>query len=169
MIVLVMGVAGSGKSTVGAALAARLGWKFVEGDALHPPENVARMARGEPLTDRDRAPWLAALRRVMEADLSSGASAVVVASGLKAAYRRELLVDDPRVVPVFLDISPRLATERLAARGGHFFGPELVASQFAALERPPAEMTLPGSLPVPELVDRIRRRVAGAGAWGSSD
>ncbi len=154
-----MGVAGSGKTTVGRALAECLGWDFVEGDALHPPANVERMARGEPLTDRDRAPWLAALREAITDHLDADRPAVVVASALKRRYRQALMGDDPRVLLVFLEISPPLAARRLASRGGHFFGPALAASQFAALEPPAGALTLPADAPVPELVERVRRRL----------
>lgn len=156
MIVLVSGVAGSGKTTVGAALAERLGWDFIEGDTLHPPENVAAMARGEPLTDEDRQPWLTALRREIEARLIEGRPAVIATSALKRRYRERLLADDPRVVLVFLEISPELARRRLASRGGHFFGPGLVDSQFAALEPPADALVLPADAPVAELVERMR-------------
>lgn len=159
MIVLVSGVAGSGKTTVGAALAERLGWDFIEGDTLHPPENVEAMARGEPLTDADREPWLAALRSEIEARLLDGRPAVIATSALKRRYREVLLVDEPRVVLVFLEISRELARRRLATRGGHFFGPGLVDSQFAALEPPTDALVLPADVPVAELVERVRRWV----------
>lgn len=155
MIVLVSGVAGSGKTTVGAALAERLGWDFIEGDALHPPANVARMGRGEPLRDVDREPWLAALRREIEARLPEGIPAVVATSALKRRYREQLLADDPRVLLAFLDISPELARRRLVGRGGHFFSADLVDSQFAALEPPSDALVLPADVPVSELVDAL--------------
>ncbi|MBW3535909.1 MAG: winged helix-turn-helix transcriptional regulator, partial [Gemmatimonadetes bacterium] len=117
MIVLVSGVAGSGKTTVGAALAERLGWDFIEGDTLHPPENVAAMRRGEPLTDEDREPWLAALRHEIEARLLDGSPAVVATSALKRRYREMLLADDHRVVLVFLEISRELARQLGVAAG----------------------------------------------------
>lgn len=159
MIVVVAGVAGSGKTTVGAALAEKLGWDFIEGDTIHPPENVAKMARGEPLDDQDRAPWLAALGSVIDRRLSADEPAVVAASALKRRYRDALRVDDPRVLLVFLDISPTLARERLGTRGGHFFGADLADSQFAALERPEEGLVLPADAPIPELVDQIQARL----------
>lgn len=124
---LVMGVAGSGKSTLGAALAARLGWPFQDGDALHPPANVARMAAGLALTDQDRAPWLDAVAAWI-ADHPEG---VVACSALKRAYRMRLAA---RVI--YLRGDRDLIAERLAARAGHFFAPALLDSQFAALEPP---------------------------------
>lgn len=154
VIVLVTGVAGSGKTTVGAALAHDLGWDFVEGDALHSPASVAKMARGEPLTDRDRDPWLATLAREVDARLRDGHPAVIATSVLKRRYRDRLRVADPRVALVFLEIPPALARRRVAARAGHFFGSDLVASQFAALEPPdPAHaIVLPAAAPVAEIV-----------------
>ena len=160
-VVVVSGVAGSGKTTVGASLADALGWDYIEGDAFHPPENVAKMGRGEPLDDRDRAPWLAALRAEIEARLEEGPPAVLAASALKARYRRELHVRHPRVLLVFLQVTPELARERLTARGGHFFGRELVASQFDALERPREAFVLPAEWSVDELVEAVRERVTG--------
>jgi len=131
-IVVVMGVSGAGKTTVGEALAARLGWAFVEGDALHPAANVAKMAAGEPLTDADRAPWLAAIARRID-ELSAG-GAVVTCSALKRAYRSVLA--RPGVRFVFLTGEPEVLEKRMAARRGHFMPPSLLASQLATLEPP---------------------------------
>ncbi|MDQ0464010.1 gluconokinase [Caulobacter ginsengisoli] len=123
-----MGVAGSGKSTLGAALAGRLGWPFQDGDDLHPAANIARMAAGTPLTDADRAPWLAAV-----ADWIAGhPQGVVACSALKRAYRDRL--GAPRLV--YLRGEPDLIARRLEARRAHFFAPDLLASQFADLEPP---------------------------------
>lgn len=124
---LVMGVAGSGKSTLGAALAERLGWPFQDGDDLHPPANRLKMAAGEPLTDADRAPWLAAVADWMAVHPRG----VVACSALKHAYRMRL---GGRLV--WLRGEPALIAARLAARQGHFFAPGLLESQFAALEPP---------------------------------
>jgi gluconokinase len=161
LVVVVSGVAGSGKTTVGEAVADRLGWDYLEGDAVHPSGNVEKMARGEPLADDDRAPWLAALRADIEARLDGGPPAVLAASALKSRYRRELRVDHPRVLLVFLEISPERARERLTTRGGHFFGAELVASQFDALERPEHALVLPAEWSVRELVDAVENAVRG--------
>ncbi len=168
MVVVVSGVAGSGKSTVGEAVADALGWDYIEGDASHPPENVEKMSRGEPLDDRDRAPWLAALRAEIEARLEAGPPAVLAASALKARYRRELRVDHPRVLLVFLEISPELARERLTTRGGHFFGADLVASQFEALERPEHALVLPAEWSVPHLVEAVERAARSPGGLNPS-
>jgi gluconokinase len=133
--VLVMtGVAGAGKTTVGQAAAAALGWPFVEGDDLHPAANVAKMAAGQPLDDADRAPWLEAIAGRIDAWLADGEGGVITCSALKRAYRDRLR--RPGVRFVFLAASPDEATRRLANRPGHFMPASLAASQFAALERP---------------------------------
>ncbi len=155
MVILMTGVAGAGKTTVGVALAAALGWRFVEGDAFHPPENVRRMHAGIALTDADRAPWLAALGARIEALLEEGASAVVACSALREAYRRALHADDARVRLVYLRITPVLAAARLAGRRGHFFPASLVSSQFEALEEPVGALVLDASRPVAMLVDEV--------------
>jgi len=136
MIVVVAGVAGSGKSTVGKQLAARLGWAFADGDTFHPAVNVAKMRAGLPLSDADRKPWLAAMAAWMDDVLASGQSAVLACSALKRTYRHELLDGRPQASLVFLDISQAACDARLAARTGHFFHEPLLASQFATLEPP---------------------------------
>ena len=150
--VVVMGVAGSGKTTVGGALAAALRVEFVDADSLHPAENVAKMAAGRPLDDTDRAPWLAAVAAVLER-----ADGVVVAcSALKRRYRDVL-----RVVPgvrfVFLDLDPATARDRADRRADHFMGSSMITSQFEALERPnrdaePDVVTVDGTEPIESVV-----------------
>lgn len=138
MIVIVMGVSGSGKSTIGRALARALALPFVEGDDYHPRANVEKMASGQPLDDADRAPWLEALAAVLAEAEQTGGS-VLACSALKKRYRDVLkseLSTKPQVV--YLDGSASLLAERLAGRDGHFFPPHLLASQFEALE-PPAD------------------------------
>lgn len=133
--VVVMGVSGVGKSTVGRALAGRLGWEFGEGDALHPTANVARMRAGVPLTDADRKPWLAAVRAWIEERAAAGRSVVVSCSALKQRYRDELReARGARVVFAHLDGGAALVRERLAGREGHFMPVSLLASQLADLE-----------------------------------
>jgi len=154
--VVVMGVSASGKTTVGTLLARTLAVPFIEGDALHSPGNVAKMRRGEPLDDADRAPWLAAIAATL-ADRSRYPRGLVVScSALKAAYRDELRKAAPGVKFVFLDASPPLVEARLAARPPHFMPESLAGSQFATLERPgPAETdvaTFDAAQPVEELV-----------------
>lgn len=131
-----MGVAGSGKSVIGAALANALGVDFVEGDEYHPAENVQRMSAGIPLTDDDRAQWLRALSlRIREAK-DAGAGLVVSCSALKRAYRDILSAEARDLRFVFLKGQRALIAERLAGRRGHFMPPSLLDSQFAALEEP---------------------------------
>ncbi len=134
-VVVLMGVSGVGKTAVGRALAARLGWTFADADDLHPAANVAKMQRGEGLTDADRKPWLDAVRALIEHRLAAGQPTVLACSALKARYRDRLRVRD-EVRFVWLD-EPRAVLEtRLEDRAGHFAGPSLLPSQFEALERP---------------------------------
>lgn len=139
MIVIVAGVAGSGKTTVGELLAGRLGWTFADGDSFHPAANVAKMRAGLPLTDADRGPWLAAITAWMDDVITSGQSAVLACSALKRRYRHELLSAQDQTEMVFLVISRERCEVRLAARSGHFFHEPLMASQFADLEVPQDE------------------------------
>lgn len=132
--IVVMGVSGSGKSTVAAALAARLGARYVDADDLHPPENVAKMAAGVPLTDEDRMPWLRAVARALAAE---PAPVVIACSALRRAYRdvlRGAPESDDDVFFVQLDVAPDLLARRVGARPGHFMPASLLASQLATLE-----------------------------------
>jgi len=140
MIVVIAGVAGSGKTTIGEQLASRLGWTFADGDSFHPAANVAKMRAGIPLTDADRAPWLAAITAWMDGIIASGQSAVLACSALKRSYREELLGVRDQAVMVFLEVSREQDMARVSHRKGHFFAEPLVASQYEALELPdPAE------------------------------
>ncbi len=139
MIVVVAGVAGSGKTTVGQLLARRLGWQFADGDSFHPAANVAKMRAGLPLSDADREPWLAAISSWMDDIIASGQSAVLACSALKRRYRDELLGGRDHAIMVFLTITQAQDEARLHARKGHFFHEPLMASQFAALEPPAAD------------------------------
>ena len=136
MIVVLMGVAGSGKTTVGRRLADALGCSFVEGDAFHPSASVEKMKRGAPLTDADRMPWLDALRQHLDGLAAQGQSAVVACSALKAAYRARLLDGLPEARLVYLRGDYDLIRQRLEKRPEHFFRPALLRSQFDALEEP---------------------------------
>lgn len=159
--VVVMGVSGCGKTTVGQALADRLGWPFVEGDRLHPPENVARMAAGIPLTDADRQGWLAAVAgRLATAD-ALGEGVVVSCSALKRAYRDRLRAAVPGLRLVFLHGDPALIAARLAARRGHYMPPSLLPSQLEILE-PPGADERPLALDIAEPPDAL---VAEAARW----
>ncbi len=136
MIVIVMGVAGAGKTTVGARLAASLGCEFVDADDYHPPASVAKMRAGEPLGDDDRWPWLGRLNGVLQERVRRGTSVVLACSALKASYRTALLRDLPDARLVYLRGSKAVIGPRLAGRGGHFMNRALLDSQFAALEEP---------------------------------
>jgi gluconokinase len=135
----VMGVAGSGKSTIGAALARALDVDFVEGDRYHPPENVERMSQGIPLTDADRAGWLRALAARLREAKEAGVGLVMTCSALKRSYRDVLRGGAPDLQLVFLRGPRTLIAERLGARRGHFMPPSLLESQFATLEEPEAD------------------------------
>ena len=139
MIVVVAGVAGSGKTTVGQLLARRLHWLFADGDSFHPAANVAKMRASLPLTDADRAPWLAAITAWMDDIIASSQSAVLACSALKRQYRDELLSGRDQAEMVFLMISREQDEARVHARSGHFFREPLLASQFADLEIPSQE------------------------------
>lgn len=136
VLVVVGGVAGCGKTTLGTALAEALGVKYREGDDLHPASNIAKMAAGLPLNDDDRAPWLVACAEQLAAWAAAGEGGVLSASALKRVYRETLYAAHADVRYVLLDISPELATARAAARTDHFFPASLIASQFGILEEP---------------------------------
>ncbi|GIF07306.1 gluconokinase [Actinoplanes siamensis] len=155
--IVVMGVAGCGKSTVGRALADRLGVPYAEADDFHPPANVAKMHSGVPLTDEDRAPWLAAIA----ASMTDG-GLVVSCSALKRAYRDVLRGGNPQAFFVHLVLSPETATARVSGRAGHFMPSTLVASQFAILEplRPEENgVGIDATLGVDEIVAKVISRM----------
>ena len=135
-VAVMMGVSGSGKTTVAEELARREGWRLVEGDTFHPPANVAKMKSGTPLNDEDRWPWLQAIAHEIDAIRTRGESAVVASSALRHAYRNILIGGRPDVVLVYLKGSKDLIARRMAARKGHFMPPALLDSQFATLEEP---------------------------------
>ncbi|MGH1570067.1 gluconokinase [Methylobacterium sp. P31] len=138
-VLVVMGVSGSGKSTVGALIAETLGWAFVDGDSFHTPEHVAKMQAGHALDDADRAPWLARIATWIRQRLAAGESGVVVCSALRRAYRDVLTQGSRRVRLVYLEGDKALIAGRLAERQGHFMSPRLLDSQFATLEVPSPE------------------------------
>jgi gluconokinase len=136
-ILVVMGVAGTGKSTVAGLLAERLNWEFQEGDALHPPANVAKMSSGIPLTDEDRWPWLDAIAAWIKEKTQRGEPGILTCSALKRSYRDRLR--GPNVIFVFLNGSREVIAARMASRADHFMPPALLKSQLATLEPPTAE------------------------------
>jgi gluconokinase len=158
MVIVVMGVAGSGKTTVGQLLAEQLGWPFFDADDFHPSENVEKMRHGIGLTDADREPWLDALAARIRALVAAGESAVLACSALKEAYRDRLAVD-PAVRFVHLTGAPELLRKRLEDRKGHYAHADLLASQLAALE-PPAGVPTFDVAPTPDvIVAEIRQRL----------
>ncbi|MBO0764158.1 MAG: gluconokinase [Hyphomicrobiaceae bacterium] len=136
LVIVLMGVSGSGKSTVGAELSRRLGWPFRDADSFHPAANIEKMSRGMPLTDADRWPWLDAIAAWIDDRLRCGTPGIVSCSALKRAYRRRILGGRGRVRLVYLKGEMGLIAARLATRTGHFMPAGLLASQFEALEEP---------------------------------
>lgn len=162
MIIVVMGVSGCGKTTIGRSLAEQLGMPFQEGDALHPAANVAKMAGGTPLTNEDRAPWLASIAAWIDSQRASGEGGVITCSALKRAYRRVIVGDRHDVRLVYLRGDRDTIAGRLAARSGHFMPPSLLESQFNTLEEPDAaeqpiiaDLSLPVTAIVTALVARL--------------
>jgi len=135
-VLVLMGVSGSGKTTVGALLSARLRWRFEEGDALHPQANVEKMRAGQPLTDEDRAPWLRRIADWIDERLDAGEDGIVTCSALKRSYREVLARRGSGVVFILLSGSREAIGRRLADRKGHFMPSSLLDSQFATLEEP---------------------------------
>ena len=156
MTVLLMGVSGSGKSTVGPALAAELNWPFLDADILHPQANVTRMASGIPLTDADRWPWFDRIVAEMRRYAAAGKNVVIACSALKQAYR-DRLAGGGSVRVVYLKGDAETIAPRLAGRRGHFMPPSLLASQFATLEEPDNAIVVDITQPVAAQVAAIRR------------
>jgi gluconokinase len=166
-VLVIMGVSGSGKSTVAGLVAGRLGWDLAEGDDLHPPANVAKMQAGEPLTDDDRWPWLESIAEWIRAHTAAGTPGVVTCSALKKRYRDVLRGEG--VVFVFLEGSKDRISDRLASRHGHFMPPALLESQFDALEAPTEDETFitlcVSATPAEEaqeIIDRLGLEAGGA-------
>jgi gluconokinase len=158
MIAIVMGVTGSGKTSVGRLLAQQLGWEFADADDFHPSANVEKIARGIPLTDEDRAPWLERLRIQITNWIANGQNAVLACSALKRTYRQELSVG-PEVRFAYLKGSPELIAQRLRLRRGHFADEKILASQFADLEEPETAVTVDISQIPEKIVAQIRERL----------
>ena len=158
--IILMGVSGSGKTTIGERLGQALGWPYYDADDFHPPANVERMRQGIALTDEDRKPWLAALARLIAEALAANQSIVLASSALKEAYRKQLKprgampVDEPFV---YLRVPPEVAAARLKERHGHFMPASLVPSQFAALEEPADAIVIDATQSPDEIVAQIRQ------------
>lgn len=156
-----MGVSGSGKTTIGKALAADLGWKFLEGDEFHPAENVEKMRSGVPLDDQDRRPWLQAMRNRVDEACERNENVILACSALKDEYRDFLELNDPECVDfVYLQGSIELIQQRLHERRGHFMDPALLQSQFAALEPPDGAIEVNVSPPPDVIAAEIRRKLS---------
>jgi gluconokinase len=160
MVIILIGVAGSGKTTVGRILAARLGYRFHDADDLHPPQNREKMSRGIALSDADRSPWLQTVRDLVQRCLAEKRSAVIACSALKQSYRNLLIVDPAKVKVVYLQGSRELITQRLAHRAGHFFDPRLLQSQFDTLEKPADAIVVDISEPPEKIADAVRARLS---------
>lgn len=156
MVIILMGVTGSGKTTIGLALAKSLQWQFVDADGFHSPGNVAKMRAGIPLDDADRLPWLTSLHDAIAGWLESRTDVVLACSALKQSYREQLLIN-AKVKLVYLRGSRELISQRLSQRHGHYMDPNLLASQYAALEEPLDAVIVDVNADVPEIVAHIRR------------
>lgn len=154
---IVMGVSGCGKSSVGKSLARSLGWDFYDADDFHPPENVAKMANGIPLDDSDRAPWLAALNELISSSLKADHPGVLACSALKERYRQQLMNGNDGVQIVYLKGSYDLIWSRMEERADHYMKPQMLKSQFDALEEPTNALTIDISIPLDDIVQKIIR------------
>jgi gluconokinase len=155
VIIIVMGVTGAGKTTIGTLLAQQLAWDFADADSFHPPSNIEKMSRGIPLTDADRVPWLQAIRDAMVQWLTHGKNVGLACSALKRSYR-DLLVFSPEIRLIYLKGSYDLIRGRLLLRHGHFATEQLLSSQFADLEEPQDAVVVSASRTPEELVREIR-------------
>lgn len=158
MIVIVMGVVGSGKTTIGSLLAAELGWQFADADDFHPQSNVEKIRHGIPLSDADRQPWLERLRTEINHWIATDSNVVLACSALKRAYRRELEVG-PQVRFVYLKGSASLIAGRLRSRHGHFADEKILASQFGDLEEPKDAITVEITGTPQQIVAEIRQKL----------
>lgn len=155
MVVVLMGVTGSGKTTIGRLLSQELGWTYYDADDFHPPANIEKMRNGTPLTDEDRRPWLETLGRLIRHSLEHGEQAVLACSALKESYRKFLLVDE-RVKLIYLKGDYRILQKRLSERRGHYMNPVLLDSQLETLEEPASGLQVDISLSPEEIVKRIK-------------
>jgi gluconokinase len=160
MVIILMGVTASGKTTVGRLLASVLGYRFYDADDFHPHSNIDKMRRGIPLDDADRLPWLETLRNLVCGCVAEHADAVLACSALKEAYQQYLLVG-PLVRLVYLRADQELIRQRLLQRRGHFMNPQLLESQFATLDEPKQAIWIDAQLTPEEIVSAIRHRLGG--------
>jgi len=160
--VILMGVAGSGKTAVGKGVAARLNWLFLDADDFHPAANIEKMKHGIPLNDQDRIPWLRALRDELRRLLAEGRSVILACSALKESYRKLLSDDVAPMSFVLLDVDQETIRERLQHRSAHFFPKELMNSQFAALEKPKDAIIIDARKSLDEVIDRVVQAVSGS-------
>lgn len=159
MIVIVMGVVGAGKTTIGRLLATQLGWEFADADDFHPPSNVEKIRRGIPLGDEERGPWLEELRLAILRWSASGSNVVLACSALKRAYRSKLAAS-PEVRFVYLKGAAELIANRLGARHGHFADGQILASQITDLEEPENALTIKVDATPEQIVTEIRKGLA---------
>jgi len=159
MIAIIMGVAGSGKTTTGKAVADRMHGQFLDADDLHPKSNIEKMSRGEPLNDDDRLPWLTLLAAKLADSNERGESVILACSALKQRYRDLLNQNGTKPVWIYLRGSPELFVERLNQRTGHFMKPAMLASQLEALEEPDDALVVDAGLDLREQVAQICRHL----------
>ena len=152
---IVMGVSGSGKTSVGKTLAGHLGWDFYDADEFHPPENVAKMANGIPLNDSDRVPWLASLHKLISYGLAQNQPGILACSALKEWYRQQLLEGNEGVQIIYLKGNYDLIWSRMTKRTDHYMKPHMLQSQFETLEEPTNALTIDISMPVDDIVKEI--------------
>ena len=155
---VIMGVSGSGKTTIGVGLAKRLGWPYFDADDFHPPANIAKMSAGEPLTDEDRWPWLDQLNRLIASHLARPQPLILSCSALKRSYRERLLAGTQGGKIIYLEGSYELILDRMRDRKGHYMRPEMLQSQFSALEPPTPDegvLTVQIDGPPEEVIDHI--------------
>ena len=159
MVIVLMGAAGSGKTTVGREFARQLGWRLIDADDLHSERNRSRMRRGESLSDRDREPWLAAVHAAITRAVSRREHLIVVCSALKERYRQTLRGGLPTVRFVYLEAEHALLRQRLEMRSGHYAGPDILASQLADLEPPSDAITVSADQPPAAIAAVVRREI----------
>ena len=155
--VVLMGVAGSGKTAVGMQVARKLDWIFLDADNFHPPANIEKMKHGIPLNDQDRAPWLQRLHDELQDQMAEGHSVVLACSALKETYRKGLRDEVSPPTFVYLDVDPETIRDRLQHRTAHFFPKQLMESQFAALEKPKDAIIIDARRPLADVVDQVIR------------